>query len=698
MGNPNSGKSTLFNLLTGLRQKISNYPGVTVEKKTGSANIGDNLDVDIIDFPGLYSLYPTSSEEKLVVKILADKANDIYPDLIIYVADGTNLERHMLLASQLLDLHIPMIFAINMADLIAEEKREINVQALAEFLSVPVIPISSRSNLNIDVLKAEVALFHESETSRYLRSEAVATIQPKLYELISIVKERHGMVNDYRALLYAHHGNMLPHLTAAERILLAMEVKVADFASLPNQVEETMERYQKFSSVAKKVISKPLDYKTTWTDRIDDIVTHRVVGPLLFFGVMLLIFQAMFTFASYPMDWIESGFAAAGSGLRSFMPEAWYTDLLVDGVLAGLGGVLVFIPQIAILFLLISILEETGYMSRAVYMFDGLMQRFGLSGRSIVSLVSSGACAIPAIISARTIGNWKERLNTILVSPLISCSARIPVYTVLVGFVVPDTKVWGIFNGQGLAFMGLYLLGIVGALGSALLFKKLLKADGESYLMLELPQYKPPIWKNAFITMKDKVSEFVVGAGKIIISISIVLWFLASYGPSEAMRVATADGESQATELGLSGTEREDLIAGKKIEASYAGHVGKFIEPAIRPLGFDWKIGIALMTSFAAREVFVGTMATIYSIGSSDDEMTVRDRMATQINPATGAKVYNPATALSLLIFYVFAMQCMSTLAVTKQETGSWKWPAVQFFYMGALAYFGSLLAYQLCS
>ena len=410
---------------------------------------------------------------------------------------------------------------------------------------------------------------------------------------------------------------------------------------------------------------------------------------------MLFVFQSIYAWADAPMTWIEEGFSALGSGMRSIMPEAWFTDLLVDGIITGLGGVVIFVPQITILFLLLAILDEVGYMSRAVFMFDGLMQRVGLNGRSIVALISSGACAIPAIMSTRTIANWKERLITILVSPLISCSARLPVYAVLIGFVVPKETVGGVFNSQGLAFMGLYLLGIVAALVSAWVFKMIIKSEERSFLMIELPQYKKPLIKNVLLSVKEKVMSFIIGAGKVILVISIVLWFLASYGPPIDMQNAEDTATKIASNQGLSEDEATDLIASYRLESSYAGHMGKWIEPAIAPLGFDWKMGIALITSFAAREVFVGTMATIYSVGSNDDELTVRKQMAAEINPKTGLPRYDMATSLSLLLFYVFAMQCMSTLAVTKRETKSWKWPAVQLGFMSVLAYMTSLIAYQ---
>jgi ferrous iron transport protein B len=398
------------------------------------------------------------------------------------------------------------------------------------------------------------------------------------------------------------------------------------------------------------------------------------------------------------MDFIEGSMGSIANWVRSVLPAGWGTDLLTDGVLAGLGGVLVFIPQIAILFFLISVLEEVGYMSRAVFMFDKLMQQFGLNGRSIVALISGGACAIPAVMSTRTITNWKERLITIMVTPLISCSARIPVYIVLIGFVVPSFTVLGIFNSQALAFMGLYLLGIIAALGSAFVFNKILKNDERSFLMIQLPEYRSPQMKNVGLTVWEKVKDFIIEAGKIIMIISVVLWFLASYGPAESMKNAELEAQTITEQQNLDETTADNLVASKKLEASYAGHFGKFIEPAIRPLGFDWKIGIALITSFAAREVFVGTMATIYSIGSTEDEYAIQKRMEKEINPQTGEKVYTLATSLSLLLFYVFAMQCMSTLAVVKRETNSWKWPIIQFVFMSVLAYGSSFLAFQFFS
>ncbi len=699
VGNPNSGKSSLFNLLTGLRQSVSNFPGVTVDKKLGSISLSDGRQIKIVDLPGLYSMHPNSSDEKVVVNILSNKNDQNYPDLVVYVADASNLERHLLLATQIVDLQIPMIFALNMIDIIEDRVHKVDIESLESYLEVPTVSISSRNEIGIENLKNKIEKFSLKNSNEYLRSSRIYDNPSILHNAIEDVKQKTGNQNDYQTKILLHHHNWLPHLSTEYKEVIERAVAKNEFDDIRNQLDETMARYASFGATSRKTIVTNGQHLRTKTDLIDNVITHRFFGPMIFFGIMFFMFQAIYAWSEAPMDWIETFFSFSGGIVRDLLPAAWYTDLIVDGIISGLGGILIFIPQITILFLLIAILEETGYMSRAVFMFDGIMQKFGLNGRSIVSLVSSGACAIPAIMATRTISSWKERLNTIMVAPLISCSARIPVYAVLVGFVVPDQIVLGVFNAQGLVFMGLYLLGIVASLAAALVFKTVLNVKNDnSFLMIELPQYKKPIWKNAFLTVKEKVTTFIVEAGKVILVISILLWFLASYGPSTAMDNANIEATSYIQNNNLSDADADNYLASKKIEASYAGHLGKFIEPAIKPLGFDWKIGIALLTSFAAREVFVGTMATIYSVGSSDDSATVSERMEAEINPNTGAKVYTTATSLSLLIFYVFAMQCMSTLAVVKRETKSWKWPIIQFFYMGAMAYLGSLLTYQIMS
>jgi ferrous iron transport protein B len=692
VGNPNAGKSSVFNQLTGLRQKVGNFPGVTVEKKVGTVSLSNN-EVKIIDLPGTYSLYPNSQDERIVLNILSNTQNPYYPNAIIYVADLTNLERHLLLFTQIKDLNIPCILCVNMIDVAAQNNMFYDKIALAKTFNAPTIGINGRNGEGIDDLKKEMTYFVEGaippQSKMFFQPNP---IEIKVAEQIRLVVPK--VENTYQAILWAHHFEHLPFLIAAERINIGSIVKESNFEDVRFQINETMSRFQSLQPILKEVFKKNETEKSNLTDKIDALLTHNIFGPLIFFGIMFFIFQAIFAFASVPMDWIESVFLHTNDWLKALLPKHWLSSLLTDGVIAGLSGVLVFIPQIAILFFLVSMLEELGYMARTVYLFDRVMQKVGLNGRSIVALVSGGACAIPAIMSTRTISNWKERLITIMVTPLISCSARIPVYALLVGFVVPNEK-WFFFNKQGLVFTGLYLLSIVSALVAAFVFKKIIKTNECSFLAIELPEYRLPHWKNVGITVFEKVKAFVMEAGKTIIVVSIFLWFLASFGPTGKMDKAENEALTYATEYKLNETEKADLIASKRLEVSFAGYFGKAIEPIILPLGFDWKIGIALLSSFAAREVFVGTMATIYSIGSAgDDDISIRERMKSEVR-SDGKSTYSMATALSLLIFYVFALQCMSTIAVVKRETLSWKWPIIQFLFMGALAYLGSLLVYN---
>ncbi|MEL7021398.1 MAG: ferrous iron transport protein B, partial [Bacteroidota bacterium] len=703
VGNPNSGKSSVFNQLTGLRQKIGNFPGVTVDKKTGGLSLARHGEAMLIDFPGTYSLFPTSQDERVVAETFCNPFAADYPDAIVYVADVSQLEKHLLLFTQLCDLGLPVLLVLNMKDVAIREGIEVDTKKLAKEFRASVVQVSARTGEGIAELKVALDDLLEQprrlsrDTSFYRYSDSEQAVIDAVNAVVANQSNASGL-SAYQSKLLAHHVDWLPFLDEGQRTKIKNIVAQHNFDDLKLQVREVMQRFDKFSFISKQLIRKKTTEAASFTNRVDRFLTHPVFGPLVFFGLMFLLFQAIFSWSETPMDWIDWAFAALGDVVRDTLPAGWMTDLLTDGIIAGLGGILIFIPQITILFLLIAILEEVGYMARAVYLFDNLMQRFGLNGRSIVALVSSSACAIPAVMSTRTISNWKERLITILVTPFISCSARIPVYTVLIGFVVPSATVGGIFNAQGIAFMGLYLLGIVTALLAAWVFKKVLKSEESSFLLLELPVYRPPVFKNIWLTVFEKVKTFTVEAGKIIMIISVILWILSTYGPSEKMQLAEQQAMELATTRQLDERATEDLVAAYKIEQSYAGHVGKFIEPAIRPLGFDWKIGIALITSFAAREVFVGTMATIYSIGSEEDEYSIRDRLARETDPRTGARIYDFATSLSLLIFYVFAMQCMSTLAVVRRETKSWKWPIVQFVFMTGLAYLGSLLVYQIFS
>lgn len=696
VGNPNCGKSSIFNRLTGLNQKIGNFPGVTVDKKQGVLRLSPETEANLIDFPGAYSFYPNSQDERIVAQTFAQTDSPDFPDAVVYVADVTRLEKHLLLFSQIRDLGLPVVLALNMADVAQREGLQVDTGTLADFFKTPVVLLSGRTGAGIPELRS--ALIQICRQGQPAGAPQFYKLSPPEHAASRTVTAFVPGTSVYQALLIAHHYEWLPFLSEQQREQIAAGLGDIQFNSVKSQVEETLERYSIFSPVVSSALRRPDVPNGRLTAAMDRVLTHRVAGPIIFFALMALIFQSIFAWATYPMDWIEQGFGMAEGWLGEVLPEGWINSLVTEGILAGLGGILVFVPQIAILFFLISLLEEVGYMARAAFIFDRLMRWFGLNGRSIVALISGGACAIPAIMSTRTISNWKERLITILVTPFISCSARIPVYTVLIGFAVPSKTVGGFFNLQGLAFLGLYLLGLVAALLAGWTLKTLLKSKERSFLMLELPQYRTPVLRNVGLTVWEKVRAFVVEAGTIIMLISLVLWGLSSYGPSNKMQLAEQEAIELAAAQQLDKTATQDLIAAHRIEASWAGHLGKWIEPAIEPLGFDWKIGIALVTSFAAREVFVGTMATIYSIGSSDDELSVRQRMAKEINPRTGLPVYGIATAFSLLIFYVLAMQCMSTLAVVKRETNSWKWPLVQFFAMTTFAYLASWATYQLLS
>ncbi len=688
VGNPNSGKSSIFNQLTGLRQKVGNFPGVTVDKKEGLVSLEDGNTIRLIDYPGAYSLYPNAQDERILAQIFSDPRHQDFPDAVLYVADVTSLEKHLLLFTQLCDLELPVILGLNMADVAAREGIQVDTHKLADFFQVPVVLMSGRTASGISALKMQLAALYNADTK--IKPRKIYPLDNREQQLVDQISHIQPTRSVYQALLLAHHASWLPDID--------IRLKQLDFEAVKYQVKETLSRYEVFSPIVKSALAYPQQPQGQLTNQLDRILTHRIAGPIIFFLLMSLLFQSIFNWATYPMDWIESIMGSLSNLVSATVPEGWVSSLITEGLLAGLAGILVFIPQIAILFLLISLLEEVGYMARAAFLFDRLMRGFGLNGRSIVALISGGACAIPAIMSTRTISNWKERLITILVTPFISCSARIPVYTVLIGFAIPAKKIAGFINVQGLAFMGLYLLGILAALLSGWILKMVLKTEERSFLLLEMPPYRSPVMRNVLLTVWEKVRTFVLEAGKVIMVISLILWALSSYGPSGQMALASLEANVQAEGQNLSDASRADLIAARRIEASWAGQMGKFIEPAIAPLGFDWKIGIALITSFAAREVFVGTMATIYSIGSAQSELSVRDRMAAERHPVTGLPIYSLATSLSLLMFYVFALQCMSTLAVVKRETNSWRWPLVQFFFMSGLAYLASFITYQTLS
>lgn len=696
IGNPNSGKSSLFNHLTGLRQRTGNFPGVTVERRSGAMRLPDGNEIQMVDFPGTYSLYPTSLDERVVFDVLSNPNSADYPDLVIYVADALRLDQHLLLLSQIRDLGLPVILALNLVDAAASSGVQYDTNLLRDKLGLPTVEVNGRTGEGVGLLLQQVEHVFDGKWEE--KTQPVRfTVSPALRNTIQNIRLKFSWVtHDFQALILAHHADELTYLKPEDVAQIITISQQHGFQSLRVQVDEIMERFRSIDRiVAESRIPNEQVGRNNLTSRIDQLVTHVVWGPVIFVTFLLFIFQAVFSWSTLPMEWIERIFSEIGGAVKYALGEGWVSSLLADGILAGLGGVLVFIPQIVLLFFLIALLEESGYMARAVYLFDRLLRKVGLNGRSIVALVSGTACAIPAVMSTRTITNQKERLITILVTPFISCSARLPVYAVLVGLMVPVGKLAGLISYQALTFMGLYVLGAAAAMGGAWVFNKVLKSEEPGYLMMELPDYQVPHWRNVVFTVWSKVASFVREAGKIIILISIVLWFMASYSFPGRMDQAEASARTEAQAQSLNETDTEALIAAKQIESSYAGMLGKGIEPAIRPLGFDWKIGIALVTSFAAREVFVGTMATIYSIGSVDDELSIRQRMAAEINPANGKKKYSLPVALSLLLFYVFAMQCMSTIAVVKKETGSWNWAIGQLVFMTGLAYVVSLLTYQ---
>lgn len=690
VGKPNSGKSSLFNQLTGLNQKTGNFPGVTVDKRTGTTELTQNNEAEIIDLPGIYSLYPRTLDEKIVAEILTNRKSSFYPDKVILVADATNLKNCFLLLTQLIDLQIPTVLALNMVDLAAQSGQSIDVKTLSQSLDVPVVMVNGRSGQGIDQLKRQlVATTAPSSLEIFKVDSAIA-------QAVENVRQHFDLNCDYEAYQFLQQSENLQFLNSGDKEFIRSVASHANFFHGKYQGAETVLRYGFIQELLNKIVLRSPDPEwKKFSYRIDKILTHRIWGYLIFFSVLFLIFQSIFAWAQIPMDFIDQAFAGLSNTLGRALPDGPLFDLITQGIIPGIGGIVIFIPQIALLFLFISVLEETGYMARVVFLMDKAMRKVGLNGKSVVPLMSGWACAIPAIMATRTIENWKDRLITIFVTPFMSCSARLPVFTILVALIIPDDKLFGFFNYQGLVLMGLYLLGFLAAIFSALIMKLIIKTTERSFLIMEMPTYRMPKWSNVGYNILEKTKAFVFEAGKVILAISIVLWVLASYGPSDEMDRAEAVVRQQTSAEQLTEEALADRVAAYRLEHSYAGIIGKGLEPVIKPLGYDWKIGIALVTSFAAREVFVGTIATIYSIGSTEDQTTIKSRLRTEINPDTGGPRYTPAVGLSLLVFYTFAMQCMSTLAIVKRETKGWKWPLIQLAYMTGLAYVSAFIIYQ---
>lgn len=642
--------------MTGLHQKTGNYAGVTVDKHYGSYK-HKNQEFKVTDLPGTYSLYPKSLDEEVACRALLSVDEKI--DVVVIVADASNLKRHLLLATQLIDLKMSCVLALNMIDEAAKNNTVIYYEELEKLIDIPVIPINSRSKEGIQELKEAITRAKISDTVFYNFEKQ---------------KQLFPQIDSYQTL-----------------IQLALDTKKEQPHAIKEfELNDNLHRFSKINYMVAKCIKQPEKLNKNLTQKLDTFFTHKVFGFAFFFLVLFVIFQFIFYVAEYPMTWIEEGFAYLMNTVAVSLPKGQLSDLLVNGVLAGISGIVVFVPQIALLFFFIAILEDTGYMARASFILDKVMRKFGLNGKSVIPMISSVACAVPSIMSTRTITNWKDRMITILVTPLISCSARLPVYTLLISMMFAKDKSIGILNYQGVVLMGMYLLGFGAALLAALILKYVLKTTEKSYFIMELPVYRKPQWQTVAMLVFDKVKVFLFDAGKIILAISIVLWFLTSHAPGNAFEKL----ESNAVATNLS---EADLNA-QKLEASYAGILGKKMEPVIKPLGFDWKIGIALITSFAAREVFVGTMATIYSSGDSENTETLREKLIAEKNFETQLPAYSSAVCWSLMIFYVFAMQCMSTLATTYRETKHWKWPAIQLVFMTGLAYLSSLVIYNVLS
>ena len=687
IGNPNTGKTSVFNAITGLNQKVGNYPGITVEKKQGVCRLNHTTKAHIIDLPGTYSLNASSMDESVVIELLLNKNNKDYPDVVVVISDIENLKRNLLLFTQIKDLEIPTLLVINMSDRMTSKGISLNIPLLEEKLKTKIALISTRENKGIDYLKTCLldyrSLSKENCTDIRLIDEAYFGNLEKVFPDQSLYKLWLVITQDVNFAKVER-----------KKVEDATDYKTQSDSHLKRlQQKETIKRYQYINQSLKETYAVDQSKATDYRSKLDRVLIHRFWGYIIFFIILLTIFQVIFDWSSIPMDFIDESFTNLSEYTKRTLPPGLFTNLLAEGIISGLGGIVIFIPQIAFLFLFIAVLEETGYMSRVVFLMDRGLRKYGLSGKSVIPLISGTACAIPAVMATRNIENWKERLITILVTPFTTCSARLPVYLILISLVIPEGTFLGM-GYQGLTLMGLYLLGFVMALLSAALLNRILKIQSKTYFVIEMPNYKLPLIKNVAITVFEKTKSFVVEAGRIILAISILLWLMASFGPGENFNEAEAIVKSQPKSQLLSPEELENEIASYKLEHSFIGILGKSIEPAIAPLGFDWKIGIALISSFAAREVFVGTLATIYSVGNNQEE-TIKNRMKAERKP-NGELLFDLPTGVSLMLFYAFALQCMSTLAIVKKETNGWKWPMIQLFSMTLIAYLSALIVYQI--
>jgi ferrous iron transport protein B len=687
IGNPNTGKTTVFNQLTGLNQQVGNYPGITVEKKIGFCKLTSKIKANILDLPGTYSLNASSIDENVVIELLLNKNDKLYPDVALVVTDVENLKRNLLLFTQIKDLEIPTILVINMADRMKFKGISLDIPYLEAQLKTRIVLISSRKGYGIEELKNLIINYNLISREPCLNASSIDT------EYFEMLRKTFPNQLLYKLWLVITQDVNFMNLERKE-IRNSFTKSHSDLKRL--QQKETIKRYQFINDVLKVGHKIDTSIAKDFRSKLDRVLTHKFWGYFIFFIILFVIFQSIFEWSKAPMEFIDTTFATLSTFVNESMPVGVLTNLISQGIIPGIGGILIFIPQIAFLFLFISVLEESGYMSRVVFLMDKIMRKFGLSGKSVVPLISGTACAIPAIMATRNIENWKERLITILVTPFTTCSARLPVYAIIIALVIPDTRILGFLNLQGLTLMLLYLIGFGMAIFSAYILNKILKIKGKTFFVVEMPNYKLPMFKNVALNVVEKTRAFIFGAGKIILAISIVLWFMASYGPGKKFNNAEVILTAKNENAVLTKVEFKNKVAAYKLENSYIGIMGKAIEPAISPLGYDWKIGIAIISSFAAREVFVGTLATIYSVGGNENEDTIKNKMGAEINPETGTKIFNFASGISLLLFYAFAMQCASTLAITKKETNSWKWPLGQLIFMSGLAYIVALIAFQI--
>ena len=693
IGNPNVGKSSIFNLLTGMNQHVGNYPGVTVDKKVGFCKLSQTINARIYDLPGTYSTNPNSMDEKVAISCLLDKDDIDFPDVVVLVADVENLKQNLYLYTQIKDFGIPMILAINMADRMKPRGITIDIPALGAALHTRIALVSTRQKTGIEELKELIINYKKLPLEKVID---INRIDPTYFKTL---KEK--FPNEELGKLWMVISQNFEVIGALRKVEIQKEHIKTEAEIKKMQQRETILRYQAINHALKDT------YKVTAVGTralLDKILLHKVWGYVIFMAILLLIFQVIFYVSEYPKGWIESALGWVGTWIGNLLPEGSLTSLLVDGVIPGLTAVVSFVPQIALLFFFISLLEESGYMSRVVFLMDRIMRPFGLNGKGTIPLISGAACAIPAVMATRTIESWRERLIAILVTPFITCSARLPIYLIMIKLVIPEGNYF-FFNNQAVALFLLYMFGVFMAIFSAWLLSKflVLKNAFQTHFIVEMPTYKVPLARNVLLTVYDKSKAFVLSAGKIIFFMTVLIWFLQTHGLSEKYRNAEEHTQQLATQYGWDEDEKEHYLLSYRTENSLLGNMGKFVEPVFRPLGYDWKISIAVLGSFAARETFVSTLATIYSLGEVDveegeaEQRTVVARLQQEMRP-DGTPVFNLATGVSILLFFASAMQCISTFAIVRKETNSWKWAILQWVFMTGFAYLSAFAAYQLLS